>query len=356
MEKYDERDTMFARMGYLEGTRQYEDYYSKNPEKKEIDDSLRNMPGLCEPGTPSYEAEICAIADSNFRFLSRLNKLAEGEVNPNRIEVEENIITKKIKGLAGYFGADLVGVAKMKPLLYYSHRGRHKEIYGKEVEENYPYGIVIAVRMNKEFIGKAPMAPEVVETSEAYVKIGLVSLQIAHYIRELGYNARSHLDGNYLTILPVMGKEAGLGEIGRHGLLITPEYGPMVRLGAITTDMPLVTDSDKNFPIHLICNICRRCSDVCPGRAIPSDIMKPTQSDEKRLRINQERCYSFWRKVGTDCGVCLNICPFSHGLDIREIVNAETERPSEKANEMMDDYNKKYGMKPNSPDLPDWML
>lgn len=348
MKNYDERDTMFARMNYVEGTPQYEDYYLRHPEKRNSDDALRGMPGICEPGTAAFEAENCAIADSNFRFLSQLNKLADGDVNPLRKEVDPNLITKKIKGLCTHFGADLVGIAAMKDYLYYSHRGRQSENYGEEVKDRYSYGIIIATRMDKNLIGRAPMAPEVVETSSAYVKVGVVSLQIAYYIRELGYRARSHLDGNYLTVLPLLGKEAGLGEIGRHGLLITPEYGPMVRLSAVTTDLPLVPDSKKSFPVQLICKLCQRCASTCPGRAIPFGC---SEADGK---IDQEKCYYFWRKVGTDCGVCLNVCPFSHGLDISEIPNAK--EPSEKAKKIMEVYNKKYGLKPRPHEVPNWLL
>ena len=45
-------------------------------------------------------------------------------------------------------------------------------------------------------------------------------------IRRLGYPARAHIDGNYRVIAPLVARDAGLGEIGRMGLLMTPRSRP----------------------------------------------------------------------------------------------------------------------------------
>jgi hypothetical protein len=52
MKKFDERDTMFLRMNYKEGSEIYKDYYSKNPDLKEDDDSLRSLPPMGGEGCP----------------------------------------------------------------------------------------------------------------------------------------------------------------------------------------------------------------------------------------------------------------------------------------------------------------
>ncbi|MDP7525576.1 MAG: reductive dehalogenase domain-containing protein, partial [Dehalococcoidales bacterium] len=36
--------------------------------------------------------------------------------------------------------------------------------------------------------------------------------------------------------------QAGLGQLGRHSMLITPRFGANLRLGQIITDMPLIPD------------------------------------------------------------------------------------------------------------------
>nr|WP_312578096.1 hypothetical protein [Sedimentibacter sp.] len=46
MNKYDERDIMFARMNYKEGSENYKDYYDRCPHTKETDDALRSLPEM----------------------------------------------------------------------------------------------------------------------------------------------------------------------------------------------------------------------------------------------------------------------------------------------------------------------
>ena len=54
--------------------------------------------------------------------------------------------------------------------------------------------------------------------------------------------------------------QAGLGEVGRHSLLITREYGPRLRLGKSFTDMPLEIDEPVRLGVKEFCDICQRCS------------------------------------------------------------------------------------------------
>ena len=56
--------------------------------------------------------------------------------------------------------------------------------------------------------------------------IGPGIVQLAAAIRDLGYPARAHIDGNYRVIAPLVARDAGLGEIGRMGLLMTPRWVP----------------------------------------------------------------------------------------------------------------------------------
>ncbi len=84
----------------------------------------------------------------------------------------------------------------------------------------------------------APAAPTVMESAHKYLISGAIAIQIAHFIRELGYDAMAHIDANYELICPLVARDAGLGEIGRMGLLITPKHGTRVRnLDATPGDM-----------------------------------------------------------------------------------------------------------------------
>ena len=141
---------------------------------------------------------------------------------------------------------------------------------------------------------------------------------ITYYLKSLGYEARNHMDGNYLMVLPLAAKAAGMGDIGRHGLLITPECGPRIRLGAVTTSMPLKVDAISNFNVKDFCSICGRCAKYCPSGAI-SKCDANEILGEQPWKIRQELCNKKWLEFGTDCGICLAKCPFSGPIEHSDI-------------------------------------
>lgn len=63
---------------------------------------------------------------------------------------------------------------------------------------------------------------------------------------------------------------AGLGTIGRHSLLITPEFGSMVWLGAVLCEQNLEPDKMK----EPLCNNCNLCVDICPVNALENPEIK----------------------------------------------------------------------------------
>ena len=91
--------------------------------------------------------------------------------------------------------------------------------------------------MDREVLSTAPSALSGTATGATYSRDTIVLLAIAQYITNLGYQAIASMNDSALAI--PLAIKAGLGEYGRHGLLITREYGPRVRLGKVFTDMPL---------------------------------------------------------------------------------------------------------------------
>jgi epoxyqueuosine reductase QueG len=99
--------------------------------------------------------------------------------------------------------------------------------------------------------------------------------------------------------------------LGRMGYLISPEYGARIRLGAVTTDLPLVADQPISFGVQDFCDKCLKCAVNCPSAAIPQG--SATMSNGvMRWPLNVEACIRYWRLVGTDCGLCMKVCPYSH--------------------------------------------
>ncbi|HKK67226.1 MAG TPA: 4Fe-4S dicluster domain-containing protein, partial [Bacteroidales bacterium] len=110
----------------------------------------------------------------------------------------------------------------------------------------------------------------------------------------------------------LLARDAGLGTIGRMGILMHPELGPRCRIAAVSTNMPLPSDNAKPDKSMLdFCRLCKKCANVCPSAAIPKSNRENIDS-VSRWKINQEACYTYWTKAGTDCARCMSVCPYSH--------------------------------------------
>ncbi len=355
-ERFDERDVIFARADYRPGTPQYEQYYSLHPEKKELDDWIRSLPQLCEKGGLFFHRLNSPICTAEFDFLEKLLELVDGEVAPERVQLSPEEATRRLKGLALYLGADLVGVAELEERDFYSYVGRGPEEWGSPIEVKHRFGLVFALEMDWNMVSCAPKVPAVVETGKQYVRAAVISIIIANYIRSLGYSARAHIAGsNYQAILPAVAYKAGLGELGRIGILVTERFGPRVRLGLVTTDLPLIPDGPRPFGLMDFCEFCRKCARVCPSRAIPSGGKVEVRGVVK-WQLDYERCYTYWRKIGTDCALCLYACPYSKPSNLfHNLVRkyASLSRFARKVCLLADDIF--YGRRPLRKPEPSWM-
>lgn len=353
MGRIDERDIMFSRMSYEKGTPQYKDYYSKNKDKKEIDDELREKIVNNSGKTAYYNQVYSPLIDSNFRFLADIRHLAEGEVSENKVELDKDSFSTTLKELAIEFGALSCGIVKMKDYHFYTNRGRHPENYGDEIDcEKHKYGIVFTIEMDKDNVNRAPKIPTAVESTLGYAKGAMIGMMLSYYIRELGYYARNHMDGNYLVVAPAVAEDAGLGEVGRIGLLVTKEYGPRVRLGVVTTDLELVEDEKVDYGIRQFCRICGKCAVTCPGKSIPKDDWKPYYGIDM-WKSNQESCFGIWTSLGTDCCVCMSTCPLSQDMDRED--RDKIGKTHEARIEVLQKYTEKYGIRYFIKDNPKWM-
>jgi ferredoxin len=317
MKKIDERDTMFARMARIEKTQQYQDYYSRNPELEKADDRLRKLPPMGDKNSRFYDPIRSLHIDAGFQFLADIRHLSEIHQITNRkmIDTSKNF-TDHIKQIASFYGAKLVGITTATNH-FYSYRGRHDTNYGDKISDDLPNTIVFAVEMDQSSIQKAPQLQQSVAVIKGYVDAAVIGMILSYSIRALGYQARNHMDGNYLMVLPLAAKNAGLGDIGRNGLLVTKEYGSRIRLGAVTTDLPLNTDSISELCMDEFCLKCGLCATYCPAKAISKSIKR--SNDKIHWTIDDIKCYGKWQEFGTDCGLCVATCPFSLPLSPSEV-------------------------------------
>jgi reductive dehalogenase len=200
----------------------------------------------------------------------------------------------------------------------------------------------------------APLTPPATESAIEYMRSADIAMCIATYIKNLGYQARAHIDGNYHVLATAVAHDAGLGELGRLGLIITPSHGPRVRIAVVTTDIPLKEDRPVNFGVQHFCEICKKCAHNCPSQSIESGAKKEIRGVTK-WPSRMESCYKFWRRVGTDCSLCLAVCPYSkpnsfyHSV-LRFFINRNA--MARKLAFVMDDLI--YGKRPRHTNMPDW--
>lgn len=329
VKKFHEADSVLSRRLLLPGSESYETYYASHPAYRQPDDRARNSPGLLAPGSRYYHAPVFSAASANFRLIESLAPYThEGPdgipkkaspPSPGNPSFPDNSIAAITPSGASRFllhwlnqnGAHSAGIARLEAYHLYSHKGRGPRS-GQPIANNHPYAIALTVEMDHRMLSYAPAGPAVLESSEQYLRSGILALKLAVLIREMGYGATAHIDGNYEVICPLVAVDAGLGTIGRMGLLMTPKLGPRVRIAVVTTDIPLIPNNTlPDRTVLHFCDHCRKCTDNCPAGAIPSG-PRIHEDGTERWRIQSERCYQYWTLAGTDCGRCMAVCPFSH--------------------------------------------
>jgi len=314
--KIDERDVIFARFDIHEGMKNFKEYYARHPEFQTIDEEIRRLPDLFDPSHNKKDPVLFALAEAEFDFLEHQLTEVHGKPVSRRVLFSKEENAHLIKKIIQYLGTDVSGIAPLDQSYVYSHTGRGPDTYGKEIQLDHGFAIVFAVEMDLAMVAAAPKAPVVVETGKQYVEAARIAIILANFIRRIGYPARAHIAGsNYQAVLPPLGWKAGLGELGRIGTLITSKFGPRARLGLVTTSLPLKPDKPRTLGIQDFCEKCKKCAVNCPAQAIPHG-EKMEENGVLKWVLNREECYRYWRKAGTDCAVCMYVCPYSKPVNL----------------------------------------
>ncbi len=249
--------------------------------------------------------------------------VADTPVNAQRIEVDEpRVETNEIKCIAKLFGADLVGVTEIDERWHYSARVNTRDM--SPAENTLPKGvshvIVMGHSMDFDLVETYPSALAGASTGREYSHEAAICIQLAAYIRGLGYEAVASMNDTALVIPYAI--KAGLGEYGRNQMVLTPEFGPRVRFSKIFTSLPLETDKPKPLGLTRYCHSCTVCADACPPKALPKgapDFGPDNASTIKGVRkwsANCEKCFGYWTKLRTDCAICMRVCPFNRRYDV----------------------------------------
>ena len=212
-----------------------------------------------------------------------------------------------VKRAARLFGASLVGICKLNRNWLYAN---------VDIPEKFENVIVMTVEMDADGIATSPASPAAAATGVGYSKMAFMLACMGEFIRNLGYEAIQC--GNDTALSIPLAIDAGLGELGRNGLLITPQYGPRVRLCKIFTDLPLKPDKPIEFGVKEFCKKCKLCAEHCETDAISMDdepsfeVACPSNNPGAlKWYVDVERCYLYWCENGIDCSTCIKVCPYN---------------------------------------------
>ena len=272
-----------------------------------------------------FTADLLEMSgDRKEGFLDSYTMFREGATRKSQASAAEH--TAELKRAGRFLGADAIGICDFDERWVYTHNYSRQKLTDKAMDlpDDMTHAVVIVNEMDRATIETVPSALSGAATGQGYSRDIIAVLSITQYIRNLGYRAVASLNDTALSI--PLAIQAGLGQYGRHGLLITPEFGPRVRIAKIFTDLPLIADQPIDFGVTETCNICQRCSTACPVKAIPFDEPNFERHDGvshlkgvKKWTINAKQCFKFWANQGTDCSICIRVCPYNR--DFSKLIN-----------------------------------
>ena len=260
--------------------------------------------------------KIDAVDDYLQQIYQDQYQRLDGPVNATVQPFTPTEAASLIKSKAIALGADMVGVCEVEPSDVYN---------GREVSER--FAIAVGQKMLWRAFQTVPSHESAVECLRIYFTLGEIIIALAQFIRDLGYPCKiEHPIGDSDLLHIPIGLKAGFGELGRHGSIIHPQWGPLFRMGSIVTDMVMEIDHPIDAGIAKFCDNCRACRIYCPAKAIP-DERDPTAGKDHlgndRYIVDTAKCFPYFAKYNY-CSLCLPVCVYNHKEWARDFEGHET--------------------------------
>ena len=244
-----------------------------------------------------------------------MDSIPMGAVNPEPLPVPDTAeMSRIVKEAARFLGADVVGITHLDQNYVYSHRARACEAEGDKPGDpiHLPHKYAIILGFVGDFERCMTCNSEISDTEYLYsdVRHSVPTFMLSSYIREMGYPARAHYHGRRELNPVPLAVNAGMGELGRHGLLIHEEFGSRMQLAAVTTDLPLAVDEPVDIGVEDVCKVCMKCAQTCPTYSIPFGDKVVINGVEK-WAIDVESCYRGKlanQGKGNSCLICVTSC------------------------------------------------
>ena len=331
MQRYNEGNTVRKGMPGYVGADEV-DRYTEVGKKNELQRMLDNVDGYTLKDQ-ALSAAHGAFKPESRSFIRIATKTPEERGVPKWTGTPEEA-SRIIRAAMRHFGAGTVAFLELDDntrKLVYGYDPDGKELVFTDdpvasetetqrfIPNSCKYVIVYTMQMSQESMRRSPTITGSQTTTLAYRRLEEVQRSTQDFLTGLGYQGLGESSTNALGIAPAFGVLAGLGEMSRLNRLISPEYGPMMRVSKILTDLPVATDKPIDAGIMEFCKHCKKCAEACPSEALSFDD-EPTwevrggwnNPGHKAYFEDATKCMTYWREVaGSNCGICFSVCPFA---------------------------------------------
>jgi ferredoxin len=242
---------------------------------------------------------------------THINSIKRNPPAPHKAPIPDDprVLSRHIKSLGYFLGADMMGICKLPKSAVYTH-----DMSGKPIDADFKYAVVFLCVKDLKTVNASNGYDWIFDpvSFQAYQRLACQTETAANYIRRLGFEAEASNMDRYLTLMPQLILEAGLGEVSRLGIVLNPFVGANFKAAAVLTNLPLEADLPVDFGLQEYCSSCRICAEQCPTRSI-SFGEKVIYNGYETWKMNERTCASFamLNKKGNMCGRCAKVCPWN---------------------------------------------
>ena len=212
-----------------------------------------------------------------------------------KLVIDENEL-KEFEAFAKSNGIGAIGYAKLPPHLIF-----------KERAVLYDTAIVLIMEMDKNLILNAPSVETFKMVMSTYDTLGITTNLLTTKLRGMGFQVQASHPLGGLVLYPPLAVKTGMGWFGRHGLLITPQFGPRQRISAIFANidnLPISANNEHAW-VGEFCKKCGKCIRACPSKAILE--LPIEHKSGRKTHIIREKCLPVFVKQ-QGCTVCVKEC------------------------------------------------
>lgn len=229
------------------------------------------------------------------RMTKRLTDARAEQPTAPGARLDPAVLTKEIEAEARRLGISAVGFAPLDP----------KYVFGGVADIETGSVIICLLEQDYDDTQKIPAPAGESAAMKAYQGLGERISDLAAFLHAKGVHATPHGGAGPLAVIH-FAVEAGLGQLGMNGQLLTPAAGSRCRIMSITTDATLVHGQPVDYGIPAICDACEVCARRCPPGAIPTK--RDFHRGVEKHKIKEERCFPTIVQAN-GCAICMKVCP-----------------------------------------------